>query len=73
MTLFIKYQVPSDLLSYSGSIFESVEFKIQQVKEYTAGMLEYITMEATDEKYLAIMEKLKKGYPYTLRKTTRQM
>jgi hypothetical protein len=36
--LFIKYQIPSDLVSYDGPANESVEVKTGRVKEYVQRM-----------------------------------
>eukprot|EP00026_Physarum_polycephalum_P002207 Phypoly_transcript_02212.p1 GENE.Phypoly_transcript_02212~~Phypoly_transcript_02212.p1 ORF type:complete len:944 (+),score=196.07 Phypoly_transcript_02212:68-2899(+) len=38
LNLFIKYQIPSDLVSYDGAEGESVEFKTGRVREFVARM-----------------------------------
>jgi hypothetical protein len=66
MTLFIKYQIPSDLLSYDGGMFESVEYKLQRVKECVASMINFVSVDATkckQEQQDTLVEKLRKENP----------
>jgi len=42
MELFLKYQIPSDLLSYDGNVKATVEKKLDTVKGHVANMQEMI-------------------------------
>lgn len=45
LTLFIEYQIPSDLLSHDGPMEESRNQKIALVKEYTKSVMDVIQGE----------------------------
>jgi len=51
MSLFIDYQIPSDLLSFDGDAESSVSDKVSAVKGYVKGVMDII--ENTKEKQLA--------------------
>jgi len=49
MELFIKYQIPADLLSYEGSKKADTEKKVQTVKKHVAAMQEMIAYSKANE------------------------
>lgn len=50
MDLFIEYQIPSDLLNYSGPASASMEEKVERVKQHTKAVTEMIREAKEEEK-----------------------
>jgi len=45
LQLFVKYQIPSDLISYDGQDAETVSYKIAAVRKYADNMMEMVRKE----------------------------
>eukprot|EP01128_Nolandella_sp_AFSM9_P006116 TRINITY_DN3077_c0_g1_i1.p1 TRINITY_DN3077_c0_g1~~TRINITY_DN3077_c0_g1_i1.p1 ORF type:complete len:991 (+),score=265.41 TRINITY_DN3077_c0_g1_i1:35-2974(+) len=56
LSLFIEYQIPSDLLSYDGPADASVQTKVDTVKSYVVNMQEMIASSKKEELEQAKME-----------------